>query len=212
MKQKEKTFRMVLTAFFLGILVLFASVPFLGFIPLGPINATTLHIPVIIASIILGPKIGAFMGGCFGLISMIRSTIIIAPLSFVFSPFVAPLGSTGSGSWKALLIAFIPRILIGIIPYYVYIGCQQLFSKKKKTFSLFLAGLLGSITNTILVMNMIYFLFQKDYAEIMGKAGNAVYGAILTVIFTQGVPEALVGGIAASAVCTILFKLVKQRI
>ncbi|HIY57904.1 MAG TPA: ECF transporter S component [Candidatus Tetragenococcus pullicola] len=212
MKQKEKTFRMVLTAFFLGILVLFASVPFLGFIPLGPINATTLHIPVIIASIILGPKIGAFMGGCFGLISMIRSTIIITPLSFVFSPFVAPLGSTGSGSWKALLIAFIPRILIGIIPYYVYIGCQQLFTKKKKTFSLFLAGLLGSITNTILVMNMIYFLFQKDYAEIMGKAGNAVYGAILTVIFTQGVPEALVGGIAASAVCTILFKLVKQRI
>ena len=212
MKQKEKTFRMVLTAFFLGILVLFASVPFLGFIPLGPINATTLHIPVIIASIILGPKIGAFMGGCFGLISMIRSTIIITPLSFVFSPFVAPLGSTGSGSWKALLIAFIPRILIGIIPYYVYIGCQQLFTKKKKTFSLFLAGLLGSITNTILVMNMIYFLFQKDYAEIMGKARNAVYGAILTVIFTQGVPEALVGGIAASAVCTILFKLVKQRI
>src|SRR5699024_3515662 len=157
-------------------------------------------------------KIGAFMGGCFGLISMIRSTIIITPLSFVFSPFVAPLGSTGSGSWKALLIAFIPRILIGIIPYYVYIGCQQLFTKKKKTFSLFLAGLLGSITNTILVMNMIYFLFQKDYAETMGKAGNAVYGAILTVIFTQGVPEALVGGIAASAVCTILFKLVKQRI
>src|SRR5699024_6584140 len=141
MKQKEKTFRMVLTAFFLGVLVLFASVPFLGFIPLGPINATTLHIPVIIASIILGPKIGAFMGGCFGLVSMIRSTIVVTPLSFVFSPFVAPLGSTGTGSWKALLIAFIPRILIGIIPYYSYKWCQQILKKKKKTFSLFLAGL-----------------------------------------------------------------------
>src|SRR5699024_12311977 len=116
MQQKQKTFRLVLTAFFLAILILLASVPFLGFIPIGPLNATTLHIPVIIGSIILGPQIGAFLGACFGLISMIRSTIIVTPMSFAFSPFVAPLGTSGNGSWKALLVAFIPRILIGIVP------------------------------------------------------------------------------------------------
>ncbi len=210
MKQQEKTFKMVLTAFFLAILILFATVPFLGFIPIGPINATTMHIPVIIASIVLGPKIGAFMGGTFGLISMIRSTIIVTPLSFAFSPFVAPLGTTGSGSWKALLIAFIPRILIGIVPYYVYHWCQKAFKKERTTINLFLSGLLGSLTNTILVMNMIFFFFQKDYAGTL-EAGRAVYGTILAVIFTQGVPEALVGGIAAAAVCTVLLKFVEQR-
>ena len=63
MKNKEKTFQLVLTALFLSVMILLASVPFLGFIPIGPINATTLHIPVIIASIVLGPKIGGFLGG-----------------------------------------------------------------------------------------------------------------------------------------------------
>lgn len=212
MQQKQKTFRLVLTAFFLAILILLAAVPFLGFIPIGPLNATTLHIPVIIGSIILGPRIGAFLGGSFGLISMIRSTVIVTPLSFVFSPFVAPLGASGYGSWKAILVAFIPRILIGIVPYYVYKWYQQSMKDKKKGIGLFLAGLSGGVVNTVVVMNMIYFLFQKDYANIIGKAGNAVYAAIMAVIFTQGIPEAIVAGIATAAVTAVLLKFVKGRI
>ncbi len=212
MKQKDKTFQLVLTAFFLAIMILLASVTFLGFIPIGPLNATTLHIPVIIASIVLGPKLGAFLGGCFGLISMIRSTLIVTPLSFVFSPFVSPIGETGMGSWKALLVVFIPRILIGVVPYFVYKGSQKLFKNRAKGFDLFLAGIAGGLTNTILVMNFIYVLFQKEYAAQIGEAGNAVYAAILGVIFTQGVPEAIVAGIATAAVSAVLLKLTKQEI
>lgn len=70
----------------LAILILLAVTP-LGFIPIGPINATTMHIPVIIASIVLGPRLGAFLGGTFGLISMIRSTVIQTPLSLSFSVY-----------------------------------------------------------------------------------------------------------------------------
>lgn len=60
-------------------------------------------------------------------------------------------------------------------------------------------------------MNMIYFLFQNDYAEKIGAAGNAVYGAIISVIFVQGVPESIVAGIATAAVTSVLLKLTKQR-
>ena len=106
----KNTRTFALTAMFLAIMILLAVTP-LGFIPIGPINATTMHIPVIIASIVLGPRLGGFLGGTFGLISMIRSTVIQTPLSFVFSPFIPVIG-TDHGSLKALLIAFIPRILI----------------------------------------------------------------------------------------------------
>ncbi|MGX7197714.1 ECF transporter S component [Enterococcus olivae] len=211
MKRQEKTFQLVLTASFLAILILLSSVPFLGFIPIGPLNATTLHIPVIIGSIVLGPKRGAFLGACFGLMSMIRSTIVVTPLSFVFSPFIAPLGEVGMGSWKALLIAFIPRILIGVVPYFVYKGCQKLLKNKMKTLGLFIAGISGGLTNTILVMNMIYFLFQRDYATVIGEAGSAVYTAIISVIFAQGVPESIVAGIATAAVSAVLLKFTEQR-
>lgn len=128
----EKYKNFTLTAMFLAILILLAVTP-LGFIPIGPINATTMHIPVIIASIVLGPRLGAFLGGTFGLISMIRSTVIQTPLSFVFSPFIPVIG-TEHGSWKALLIAFIPRILIGVVPYFVYKGLRKLMKQKQIPF------------------------------------------------------------------------------
>lgn len=211
MKNKEKTFQLVLTALFLSVMILLASVPFLGFIPIGPINATTLHIPVIIASIVLGPKIGAFLGGCFGLISMIRSTMIITPMSFVFSPFIAPLGTDGAGSWKALLVAFIPRILIGIVPYFVYRWSQKYFKGRGQHFALFLAGMAGGLTNTILVMNLIYFLFKPEYAQVLGQAGDAVYAAIISIVFAQGIPEAIVAGLATAAVSIVLLKFMEQR-
>ncbi|EPI00936.1 hypothetical protein D920_00545 [Enterococcus faecalis 13-SD-W-01] len=201
----KNTKKFTLTAMFLAIMILLAVTP-LGFVPLGPINATTMHIPVIIASIVLGPRLGGFLGGIFGFISMIRSTVIPTPLSFVFSPFIPVIG-TDHGSWKALLIAFIPRILIGIVPFFVYKWTKKWLKTQKDPVPLFIAGIAGSLMNTILVMNMIYLLFQQDYAQVIGQTGNAVYGAILTVIFTSGVPEALVAGIATAAVTGVLVKL-----
>jgi uncharacterized membrane protein len=208
--KNTKTF--TLTAMFLAILILLSAVPFLGFIPIGPINATTMHIPVIIASILLGPRIGGFLGGVFGVISMIRSTIIVTPLSFVFSPFIPVIGTT-HGSLKAIIVALIPRILIGVIPYFVYTGLKKLTKNKptSQSINLFVAGFIGSATNTILVMNLIYFLFRNDYAQTIGASGSAIYGAILTVIFSSGVVEALVAAIATVAVTTVLFKLVKTN-
>ena len=205
----KNTKNFTLTAMFLAILILLAVTP-LGFIPIGPINATTMHIPVIIASIVLGPRLGAFLGGTFGLISMIRSTVVQTPLSFIFSPFIPVIG-TDHGSLKALLIAFIPRILIGIVPYFVFKGMQKLIKNKANTVSLFIAGLAGSLVNTILVMNMIYFLFQQDYAQVIGKNINAVYSAVLAVIFTSGVPEAIVAGLATAGVCSVLLRLIRTN-
>lgn len=201
----KNTKKFTLTAMFLAIMILLAVTP-LGFVPLGPINATTMHIPVIIASIVLGPRLGSFLGGIFGLISMIRSTVIPTPLSFVFSPFIPVIG-TDHGSWKALLIAFIPRILIGIVPYFVYHWTKKWLKTQKNPVALFIAGIAGSLVNTILVMNMIYLLFQQDYAQVIGQASTAVYGAILATIFTSGVPEAIVAGIATAAVTGVLLKL-----
>lgn len=203
----KNTKNFTLTAMFLAIMILLAVTP-LGFIPIGPINATTMHIPVIVASIILGPRLGAFLGGTFGLISIIRSTFIPTPLSFVFSPFIPVIG-TDQGSWKALIVALIPRILIGVVPYFVYKGIQRLTKNKVSPLSLFLAGIAGSLTNTILVMNLIYFLFQQDYAQVLGTNINAVYSAVLAVIFTSGVPEAIVAGLVTAAVSTVLLRMIR---
>lgn len=199
--------KLTLTAMFLAILILLAITP-LGFIPIGPINATTMHIPVIIGSLVLGPRLGAFLGGSFGVISMIRNTTIITPLSFVFSPFI-PIPGLEHGSWKAIIISIIPRILIGVAPYYIYKGLKKLFKGKATALELFIAGVGGSLVNTILVMNLIYFLFKQPYAEIIGASGSAIYGAVMGVIFTSGIPEAIVAGLITAPITMILLKMKK---
>lgn len=62
----KKTQDMVKLALFAGIIVVLSMTP-LGYIPLGAIKATTIHIPVILGSILLGWKAGAALGGLFGL-------------------------------------------------------------------------------------------------------------------------------------------------
>lgn len=198
-----------LTAMFLAIMIILASTP-LGFIPIGPINATTMHIPVIIASIVLGPKIGASLGGTFGIMSIIRSTIVITPMSFAFSPFIAnPL--TNQGDWRAIIVAVLPRVLVGIVPYFVYRSFHKLLKEKVTGVSLFIAGLAGSMTNTILVMGLIFIFFKDGYAEAMQVAAHTVLGLILGIIFGSGVVEAIVAGIATAGVSAILLRLMKRN-
>lgn len=208
--KNKKTFDIVLTAFFLGIMILMSVVPFLGFIPIGPLNATILHVPVIIGSVILGPRLGAFLGTSFGVMSVINATTRPSALSFVFSPFI-PIIGTSHGSWKALIVALVPRILVGIVPYYVYKLGQRFLKGKTNSIALFIAGIAGGLTNTLLVMNLIYFLFKDSYGQIIKKGADQVYGAILAVIATQGVPEAIVAGILTAAVASILLRLRKQN-
>jgi len=206
---KEKNIRnFTLTAMFLAIMIILAVTP-LGFIPIGPINATTMHIPVIIASIVLGPRIGAGLGAVFGVISLARATVIITPMSFVFSPFIAnPL--TNQGDWRAVIVAIIPRILIGVVPYFVYKGLHRLMKEKARPVSLFIAGVAGSLTNTILVMNLIFFFFKDSYANVLQVTADAVYGVILGIIFGSGLVEAIVAGIATMGVSAVLLRLMKK--
>ena len=202
----KKTTKMVQLALFSAIIILLAMVPGLGYIPLGVIKATTIHIPVIIGAILLGPKEGAFLGFIFGCTSLINGTINPTITSFVFSPFYS-MGEIHGGP-QSLIVCFIPRILIGVVAYYVYAGMKKLTKKFKlgQTVSFAVAGVAGSMTNTLLVMNLIYFLFGQTYAQVIGKSFDVLYGVILGVIGTNGVPEAIVAGLLSTAVCSVFVR------
>ena len=110
--RSKKTQYMTFMAMFLAIEIILVVTP-LGYIPIGPLSATTMHIPVIIAGITLGKKAGAQLGLVFGLTSLIRATIQPGITSFCFSPFVT-VGNI-SGDWRSVIIALVPRILLGYL-------------------------------------------------------------------------------------------------
>ena len=70
--QRQQIQSMVLVAMFTAIIFLLAFTP-IGMIDLPIIKATILHVPVIIASLLLGPKKGAFLGGVFGFSSLLKT-------------------------------------------------------------------------------------------------------------------------------------------
>ncbi len=108
--KNQNTKRMTLFALFLAIEIMLFCTPF-GFLQIGPLAITLMHVPVIAASILLGVKEGMALGLVFGLCSMIKATMAPGITSFVFSPFVTIGGI--SGNWSSLLIALVPRILTG---------------------------------------------------------------------------------------------------
>lgn len=206
--RNEKTLGLVQVALFTAIIFVLAMVPGLGYIPLGVIRATTIHIPVIVGSLVLGPKKGAVLGGMFGLTSLINNTISPQVTSFVFSPVLAMETGGVKGALMSLIICFVPRILIGVVPYYVYGGIRRVMKKGKASMTIALgtAAVAGSLTNTLLVMNLIYALFGNQYAAAKNVPYEALYGSILAVIGTNGVPEAIVAAVLVIAIGRVFFK------
>ncbi|PXW86102.1 putative membrane protein [Streptohalobacillus salinus] len=205
MKIKDFT----LTAIFISIILLFAFTP-IGFIHLGVIKATLIHIPVIIGSIILGPKIGAILGLTFGFTSVITNTIAPSLLSFAFSPAIPVLG-TDQGSFWALVVALVPRMIIGIIPYFIYRFFKQKLSNRiQEKAALFITGLVSTVIHTFLVLGAIALLFTDAYAQaIDATSGSAIFIAVMTVFLSNGVGEALVAAFIVTMIIPPLLRISK---
>ena len=144
----------------------------LGFIPVGPTKATIMHIPVIIGAIMEGPIVGAAIGFIFGISSLLNAITNPTVTSFVF---INP------------LVSILPRVMIGVLAYYVY----QLIIKA--TNKVYISGL---ITGAI---------YADKYLHAMGKSGSAGK-VIMDLAAANGVPEAIVGALVVAAVATVLKK------
>ena len=213
---RYSTMSMVQVAIFGAIICIMAFTPFLGYIPLGFTRATIIHIPVIIASLLMGPKKGGVLGFVFGLTSFINNTINPTATSFVFTPFYS-VGEISGGIWS-VIICFVPRILVGVVPYFVYKLVLRFVSEdtRKKGVSsvgLVLAGVSGALVNTLLVMNLIFIFYGDAYIEASGKAAALGYTFIVSVIGINGVPEAIVAGILTLCIGKVLLKKnVRERL
>lgn len=139
MNKKSISSRKLVTAAMLGAITIVLSLTPLGLIPLGFINATTMHIPVIIGAIAEGPIVGALVGLIFGVSSLLNALLRNpSPVSFVFyNP----------------LISVLPRVLIGITSYYAYKACQNIGDKKLKN--------LSKILWIAISIGLIYLLYKN---------------------------------------------------
>ncbi len=199
-KRKKDVRYMSQVALMAAIIALLANTP-IGMIQLPIIKATTVHIPVIIGAIILGPSAGAVLGAVFGICSLVSNTVSPTLLSFAFSPFFSTTGIIGI--LKALWISVGCRILLGAVSGWSWIALKKIKIKSSALSDMIvlpIVGFIGSMTNTILVMGSIYLMFSQQYAEAKNVALSAVFGLVAATVTASGIPEAIVAIISVTAI------------
>ena len=196
MGNKTRIQKMTILSMFIAIELIMAMTP-IGYLSLGAISITTMHIPVIFAGILLGPTEGAILGFVFGMTSFLKATFAPTITSFCFSPFYS-VGDIHGNFWS-LLIAFAPRILLGYLSGLLYNAFKK---AKKNNFvveSLIAIGM--TLLHTLMVMGLIWLFFGQVYASVTGLAVSTV---IIPVITSNGILEMIVAGIIIPTMMRVL--------
>jgi uncharacterized membrane protein len=161
--------RQVVVAGIIGGIALFLGATRLGFIPV-PIpligNATIMHIPAVVGGALEGPVVGLLAGLIFGVFSFLYAE---SPI------FANP------------LIAILPRLLIGVVAWAVFIGLRR-FNVDLASVA---AGVFGSLTNSVGVVGLAVLFGFLPLAVvptlIPQVIAEAVLAAIVTVVVVRGV-------------------------
>lgn len=206
MKTKKPDTRYMATLAMLCGVLLVMGMTGIGFIPLPVIKATTMHIPVILGAILLGPGAGAALGAVFGLCSIWANTTTPGLLSFAFSPFMTTEGLPGVA--KSLWIALGCRILFGLVAGFLWKLIKKI--AKQDYIALPVTAVVATLCHTIFVMGSIYLLLAQQYAAAKNVGISAVFGLIMGTVTASGIPEAIVAAILVTVIGKSLLHLMAR--
>lgn len=158
---------------FTAIIILLANT--VGFIPIGPLAVTILHIPVIACAFLYGRAMGASLGLIFGLVSLFRAYTQPSPTSFIM---MNP------------LVSVVPRLAFGYLSGLIY---EKLIANKSHyKLRLALGAGLATAIHSILVLGSLWLIYSKAYVEVLDKAVGAIILASLANMAGEIIVAALV--------------------
>ena len=180
---------MVMTAVMAALIVVLGFTP-LGLIPLGFINVTTLCIPVIIGTLVLGLKPGLVLGLSFGLVSLYKA--FTSP-----SLLVAPI--LQNSVFALILMSLLPRLLLPIAAHFTF----KLFARMKngEKWGLVPAAIAGSLTNTVFYLGLMVFFYLTFRID-----NPTIVTTVLSIAGVAGTSEAVVAAIITSPLVLALKK------
>lgn len=189
--QKRKAYRIAILGILMAIIFVQSLVPFLGFIPTGFINITIIHITVIVAAIVLGPKSGAIVGLVWGLGTMIRA-------------FTSPTSIIDTTVFTNPIVAVLPRIVVGLVAGYIYLALKNRF--KKQVVAMGIAAGAGSLTNTLLVLGLMRVMYASALSQAYTTQSDLLNKLLLIIVGTNGLPEMIAAVIIAPAISAAILK------
>lgn len=182
---KKLTFSAIITA-----LILLMGFTPLGYIKVGVIEITTMHIPVAIGAAVLGWRYGLFFGFMFGFTSLMQA--------FMGSPF----GQTclAMSTVYTIILCIIPRMLMGYLTGLIgdVLRCKFVNSVVRNTVLCIAAPLF----NTVFFVAAFALMFG-NHPDMVAAYGDIIH-VITAFITLNAVVEVVACAIIGTAVCVAL--------
>ena len=178
-----------------ALIVIMTFVPYIGYISIGALSITLLHIPLIVGACVLGAKGGLFLGAVWGITCIIKAAT--SPVAVTDPLFTNP------------LVSLLPRLIAGLVAGLIF----ELISKKFKKHHLasVLSAISACVTNTVFVMGSLYLVYgnTSDAAKlgiVQFDLGSFIY-FVLAAFGTNAIFEMIIGVVVAVPVSHALRKM-----
>lgn len=190
--RRQKTVLLVETAMLAAIVVVMALTP-IGYLRVGPLELTLIMVPVIIGAVTCGPAVGALLGGVFGITSFVQC-FMGSPLGAILVTFSIP---------RTFLVCVVTRILAGLFCGLLFKVCFP--HDKKGSWSYLVAGITGSLFNTLFFLGALALLFwgvtfTPEQAAALGGVDTMLKTVIAIAAGLNAPIELLVCAVLGSAV------------
>lgn len=181
--------KMVLCAVFIALIIALSFIPNTGYINTPGLAITTLHVIVIVGSVMLGWKYGLVLGAVWGILCEIVA-VMYAEVMF-YNP----------------IVSVMPRILVGFVAAVVFRAVSK--TKLGIIGGCIVAAIAGTLTNTVLVLSMLY-IFGGTIKE-FSDAFNAIKDIILVIISVNGGVELAIAVILTPAIVRPLYPTLRSH-
>lgn len=188
--RNEKIRWLTFDAMALAIIAVLALVPYWGFIKLGPLSITILHVPVLIFAYFGGIKRGWLYGLMFGIMSLIRCTY--PPYGDLDVYCINP------------LISVLPRVIFGFLAGLVFEYVKKIKNKTGRYATVLGSSIVLTFVHTILFISMLALI----YIHQIEAAYDSTFGILLVGTIVSGsLPECAVAAILTPLVTFALTPL-----
>ncbi len=190
MNRRQSIQRITRLGILMGLIILMTFIPNIGYIQTGLFSITTIHIPVLIGSALMGPIGGFVLGLTWGLTSYF---------------YALTLGTIEAMIFLNPMVSIVPRVLVGLIVSYTTMALDKVNMKEVLKYGL-IAGV-GTLSNTVLVLSSIFIFASEGVLSF-----NQAFSTIITIIIsTNGLLELFAAGIIVPAVVKAIRKISPQR-
>jgi len=187
--RNKRIMRIVFDAMFLAIIAVMTFVPYVGYIQIGLISFTLIHLPVLIGAALFGWKRGLMYGIFFGLGSLIKATTYPGTIDFLF---VNP------------LISVLPRAVFGLVAGLAFSLARKLPKLYLKGGFIAVLSFLLTALHTFLVLTMLVIVYRPELEVFLNSSVTWVGLALGGLITTGALIEAAIAAIITPTVVLLI--------